>query len=497
MRLRFLAVAVAMTLVACSGDEDHAAAVDPNQLKDTGVVDSTVDTGTDEDTGADTEIADTGAKVDGASDAKTDATDGGVDSTIGDAGSDAKTDALFDVPADVDAAVVLTCTDTVKSGDETDVDCGGSCRVLGKKCAEGKTCAVDADCVEGKCGATSKQCLAPACNDGVKNGLETDIDCGGPSCGKCGDGKRCNFNAECTSGVCGAGNICSAPTCTDGVKNGSESDIDCGASCPKKCLIGANCGGPADCASNVCSGTCRCPGGMTQLNVPTGSGTYCIDQIEVTNADYAAFLTSGFADPTAQDPVLCKEWNTSFVPTSSWPAAAGLEGHPVRGVDWCDALAFCKAKGKILCGKIGGGATPVSSYNDEKVSKWMNACSQGVNAYPYGSTYSSSVCNGADKWSDAGTPSTWAVINGTIYQNTACIGGPASNVYQLSGNVAEWEDACEPFSGDAGSSGAGALDTCLVRGGSFSSNAADLQCGAKRSVTRSTRAADIGFRCCL
>jgi hypothetical protein len=42
------------------------------------------------------------------------------------------------------------------------------------------------------------------CYDGVKNGDETDVDCGG-SCAPCIAGKACNENADCVSGVCAAG----------------------------------------------------------------------------------------------------------------------------------------------------------------------------------------------------------------------------------------------------------------------------------------------------
>jgi hypothetical protein len=46
------------------------------------------------------------------------------------------------------------------------------------------------------------------CNDGVRNGSETDIDCGG-SCGKCASGLACVGGADCSTGVCQAG-LCRA-----------------------------------------------------------------------------------------------------------------------------------------------------------------------------------------------------------------------------------------------------------------------------------------------
>jgi hypothetical protein len=50
------------------------------------------------------------------------------------------------------------CFDTMQNGDETDIDCGGSCSA---KCAEGLKCGVSADCLSNNCGLNGglKQCL--------------------------------------------------------------------------------------------------------------------------------------------------------------------------------------------------------------------------------------------------------------------------------------------------------------------------------------------------
>src|SRR5437762_3365279 len=36
----------------------------------------------------------------------------------------------------------------------------------------------------------------PGCNDGTRNGNESDVDCG-RACPACGNGKRCNGNGDC------------------------------------------------------------------------------------------------------------------------------------------------------------------------------------------------------------------------------------------------------------------------------------------------------------
>ncbi|MFT5997587.1 MAG: hypothetical protein ACI81P_000032 [Neolewinella sp.] len=54
---------------------------------------------------------------------------------------------------------------------------------------------------------------APTCNDGIQNGDETGIDCGGSNCSPC----------------------VTPPTCSDGIQNGDETGIDCGGSSCAPC----------------------------------------------------------------------------------------------------------------------------------------------------------------------------------------------------------------------------------------------------------------------
>ena len=85
-----------------------------------------------------------------------------------------------------------TCTDGVQNGDETGVDCGGT------SCAP---------CV-----------TPPTCTDGIQNGDETGVDCGGSTCAPC----------------------VTPPTCSDGVQNGDETGVDCGGSSCAPCSTGTD-----------------------------------------------------------------------------------------------------------------------------------------------------------------------------------------------------------------------------------------------------------------
>jgi hypothetical protein len=98
-----------------------------------------------------------------------------------------------------------------------------------------------------------------ACDDRITNGLETDTDCGGPSCGGCSDGRPCLEGRDCASLVC-IDAVCQAPACSDGVRNGTETGSDCGGNCEGRCPAGEACVGGADCASLVCrDGLCQAP----------------------------------------------------------------------------------------------------------------------------------------------------------------------------------------------------------------------------------------------
>ncbi|MDD5086693.1 MAG: plastocyanin/azurin family copper-binding protein [Candidatus Nanoarchaeia archaeon] len=53
----------------------------------------------------------------------------------------------------------------------------------------------------------------PSCDDGIKNGDETDVDCGG-SCDTCELGKSCEEDSDCGLGICEEG-ICEEETKPD------------------------------------------------------------------------------------------------------------------------------------------------------------------------------------------------------------------------------------------------------------------------------------------
>lgn len=73
-------------------------------------------------------------------------------------------------------------------------------------------------------------CLCPSCTDLVKNGGESDVDCGGAAtgCPRCIDGQTCALDGDCVEGsVCPASSICAKECTTNDDCAGSSTTLTC------------------------------------------------------------------------------------------------------------------------------------------------------------------------------------------------------------------------------------------------------------------------------
>lgn len=221
----------------------------------------------------------------------------------------------------------------------------------------------------------------------------------------------------------------------------------------------------------------RCPelAGPPLVFVPAEAGlSYCVDATEVSSQHYLDWL--GTMPSVGEQSDQCSG-NLAFEPSSGWPPAE--VDLPVSYVDWCDALAYCVGVGKRLCGRIGGGASPWEDFADAGSSAWHNACSaSGARVFPYGDAYVPELCNGD------GTGPSGPV---TVGKHKGCVGG-YPGLFDMSGNVWEWEDSCDEAIGMS--------DPCRIRGGSFNNGSTNLECGADSAASRESSAISIGIRCC-
>jgi hypothetical protein len=163
----------------------------------------------------------------------------------------------------------------------------------------------------------------PTCSDGVKNGTESDVDCGG-SCAPCADGKHCGAAAECTTGQCTGGTCCSTHTYdkTTGpvaglttlcCENGDDllTYSDCGTGSSHAVFPAGNCafaseggdnGGNAcaaiTCQASTCSKSCQGTGytkstGPVAGQVCCNTGDVLAKSVDCGNGNNHTITTSG------------------------------------------------------------------------------------------------------------------------------------------------------------------------------------------------------------
>jgi len=236
--------------------------------------------------------------------------------------------------------------------------CGSHCRNLDtdpRNCGScGHKCPAGESCRNGHCKP------APAsCTDGVKNGDETDVDCGG-SCSPCANGTNCLVNSDCQSGVCSGGTCAAGPTCGDGIigpgeqcDDGNQSDGD---GCSSTCQIenGWQCNGQPSTCMPICGdglivGGEQCDGlnlggASCQTLGFTGGALACSN-------DCQSFDVSGCDDactPDAQRPCgsnvgACQPGTQTCGQNHQWGSCVGGIGPQVEhcnGIDDdCDGVA--------------------------------------------------------------------------------------------------------------------------------------------------------------
>ena len=185
-----------------------------------------------------------------------------------------------------------------------------------------------------------------------------------------------------------------------------------------------------DAGLDAATGAEGCPSGEGPLMVRIDD--FCVDSTEVTRAQYARFVAAIGADAGGPAGVsFCDETNTSLAPIDpeqEFPPAKETSEFPVRGIDWCDAKAYCLWAGKDLCGGLRGAKLASTDATDPAKSQWAKACTKdGMFRFAYADSYASGNC-----------------VEGTQPSqptSRTCEGGYAG-LFDMVGNVAEWVDAC-------------------------------------------------------
>ncbi len=200
---------------------------------------------------------------------------------------------------------------------------------------------------------------------------------------------------------------------------------------------------------------------------------FFLDRYEVRNRDYLPFVRAGHRPPEAWEVVA----GEARIPK-------GKEDHPVGGIEWFDADAYCRWQGKRLPTEL----------------EWeKGARGPSGRRYPWGERFDFSRAQVAA--GPGGSP-------GTAPVGSHLSGVSPYGVHDMIGNVAEWTDSWYlPYPGNRTPHPAYGQKNRVIRGGSylpFGHLSADLyrrvasiylRTSARSYQPPGERLEDVGFRC--
>ena len=378
--------------------------------------------------------------------------------------------------------------------------------------------------------------VLPSCTDSMKNGIETDIDCGGICPLTCSEGASCAVAADCASGVCTTSIcVCVAGFVADGL--GECLDIN-------ECMLGTdNCSANANCTNTSGSFTCACNAGYSgdgvtcandnYVTIPSGSFTMGSPATEFGHGSeeeqHTVTLTRSFEMKKTE--VTQGEWQTLMGNNPSYFSSCG-PNCPAEEVNWFEALAYANAlsaaEGLAACYTLTG-CTGTAGAGWNGMTSGMTCTGVTVNGgnpyacarnrlpteaeweYAYRAGTTTAFYNGgvaAQPLCDSADPNLnleaigWYCFNSN--DMTHPVGQKQANgrgLYDMSGNVQEfcwdWSGAYTGAATDpAGPTGSGEFPIRAKRGGSWrdSSYLARAATRDQDSAPPNLRGYEVGFR---
>jgi len=213
---------------------------------------------------------------------------------------------------------------------------------------------------------------------------------------------------------------------------------------------------------------------------------YQISKYEITNSQYKVFMDAGGYSTQSYWSDIGWAWRTtnSITEPRYWSAGTYNNGtafpnHPVNGVSWYEAYAFCN---------WAGGHLPTEA-------QWEKAARGTVasNYWPWGSSWDEAKCN-----------SYYGTVPDTFYYSSPVgfftAGQSPYGVYDMAGNVLEW---CNDWYGSAYYSDPGATTNpigptsgtdCVLRGGGCGSSPNGCRVAIRGGGNPEGWSLDIGFR---
>lgn len=357
---------------------------------------------------------------------------------------------------------------------------GGPCGpARTKQCDHGACveCLSDIDCRGSVC--QSGTCVAAHCVNGVLDGTETDIDCGGGECGGCLAGESCVLASDCLGG-----GACDQGTCV-----------------PPSCALQAFPVFPEDCDNHVVSA-----GSFNRSNdaaLPASVSSFRLDDYEVTVGRFRTYLAHGGGTQAAAPSVGSgahpkapgsgwQPWMTPLLPPTfaemlsllgdachptlkTWTDLPGTnERLPISCVPWPVALAFCIWD---------GGRLPTEA-------EWNYAAAGGDEQRPYPW--------GVDPLDGSHANYGVNALTSPMDVGLLSLGVGKWLQWELSGNVAELTRDHFSLSPPVPCNDCVSLSleaNWTMRGGSYATQALQVSLDVDRSSTELIPSREWGFRC--
>jgi|GEM_PF-3708070 len=208
---------------------------------------------------------------------------------------------------------------------------------------------------------------------------------------------------------------------------------------------------------------------------------FYIDQYEVTNEQYAAFLNE-MGNKSTTDAQWYKAGDDKariLFTDGKWQPIQGYDQHPATEVSWYGTDAFCQWR---------SGRLPTEA-EWEKAARW-NPATNDVTIYPWGSS------------EPTGAQANYAMTgNNTRPVGSLEAGKSAMGVYDLAGNVFEWVSdwyapggygSADPVNDPKGPANG---QTKVIKGGSWGDNAFFLRGANRGNLIPAAGTNFVGFRC--
>jgi hypothetical protein len=284
-------------------------------------------------------------------------------------------------------------------------------------------------------------CVSMHCMDQILDADESDVDCGGQSCGGCANGKMCGAGQDCASGHCPANSCAPKPPgmgctsnsqCASGLCGTNGSGNCCSAACTGGSCGATGCDGSGACVypgASVACGAQSCSAAVSTRHLCDGTGGCQTDTAPCANNLVCASATSCLSmcggDPDCVSGYYC---SSGCQPKQAGGATCTLGGECISGscVDGFCCDSTCNGACQACAASKTGGANGTCLTVLDGQTDPRGVCGSSVNVCRGG------ACTGVPD-APGGVVATGGAASATLQWTVPAANGPAIDSYIVTG----------------------------------------------------------------